>query len=93
MSLATVYNTLKALRDRQNIQEINIDPDKKRFDPNTMRHHHLICTRCRRILDIHTEFNVRLSGKHRHGFDIRGNHIDFYGICPQCAELQTSNNK
>jgi len=53
MSFATVYNTLETMRKREKILELTIDPDKKRFDPNPTPHHHLICIRCKRIVDIH----------------------------------------
>ena len=86
MSFATVYNTLKALRGKENIQELSIDPDKKRFDHNMVRHHHLICVNCRKIIDIDTVFELGLSDPQKHGFQITGNHIDFYGICPECAK-------
>lgn len=86
MSLATVYNTLKALRTRDSLLELGIDPDKKRFDPNTEPHHHLICTKCRRIVDIRSEFNIGLSDSEKHGFEITGNHVDFYGVCPACSQ-------
>jgi len=88
MSFATVYNTLKALKGKENIRELTIDPDKKRFDPNTERHHHLICTKCRKIIDINTEFDIDLSNTQKHGFEITGNHIDFYGVCPECTKMQ-----
>ena len=87
MSFATVYNTLKALKGKASIQELTIDPDKKRFDPNTVHHHHLICTECRKIIDIETEFELDLPELQKHGFEITGNHIDFYGVCPKCAGL------
>ena len=86
MSFATVYNTLKALKGKENIQELTIDPEKKRFDPNMMRHHHLICTQCRKIIDINNEFELGLSDVQKHGFEITGNHIDFYGVCPECGK-------
>jgi len=87
MSFATVYNTLKALKKKETIQELTIDPEKKRFDPNTARHHHLICTKCRKIVDIDTEYELRLSDAQNHGFEITGNHIDFYGVCPECTTM------
>jgi Fur family peroxide stress response transcriptional regulator len=88
MSFATVYNTLKALKRKENIQELIIDPNKKRFDPNMMRHHHLICTQCRKIIDINNEFVLGLSNVQKHGFEITGNHVDFYGVCPECGKAQ-----
>jgi Fur family transcriptional regulator, peroxide stress response regulator len=90
MSFATVYNTLKALKGTENVRELTIDPEKKRFDPNTSLHHHLICIKCRKIIDINTEFELGLPNVHKHGFEILGNHVDFYGICPECTTIQDS---
>jgi Fur family peroxide stress response transcriptional regulator len=86
MSFATVYNTLEALRQRGSILELTIDPDKKRFDPNTKLHHHLICTRCKRIEDVHTHFDLDVPGAYRNGYEVTGNHVEFYGICPACSD-------
>ncbi len=84
MSFATVYNTLETLRQRGGILELTIDPDKKRFDPNIEPHHHMICTRCKRIEDIHGLFDLSVKGTEKKGFEITGNHIEFYGVCPKC---------
>jgi Fur family peroxide stress response transcriptional regulator len=84
MSFATVYNTLKALKKKDNVQELAIDGGKKRYDPDTVRHHHLICTECRRIVDIYLEFDLGVPEAEQHGFEITGNHVDFYGVCPEC---------
>jgi Fur family transcriptional regulator, peroxide stress response regulator len=89
MSLATVYNTLRALKDRNNLQEIFIDSEKSRFDPDTEDHNHLICVECRRIVDIRGDFGFHLPEDERQGFEIMGNHVDFYGICPSCAQRRS----
>jgi Fur family peroxide stress response transcriptional regulator len=86
MSFATVYNTLDTLRDRGYIIELNIDPAKKRFDPNIKSHHHLICTSCKMIKDVHGEFNLNLPQLMKDDFRITGNHIEFYGVCPVCLK-------
>lgn len=86
MSLATVYNTLEILRRKGELQELTIDPDKKRFDPNTIPHHHLICKRCRRIVDVHADYNLTVPMSERRDFEITGSHIEFYGLCPRCRE-------
>ncbi|MBF0559575.1 MAG: transcriptional repressor [Nitrospirae bacterium] len=86
MSFATVYNTLEALRKKGGVTELTIDATKKRFDPNTKPHHHLICIECRRIVDIDVTYDLTLSGEKKSGFDIVGNHIEFYGICPECKD-------
>ncbi len=40
-SKATVYNTLKVLRDNGLVREVIVDPTRVFFDPNTEPHHHL----------------------------------------------------
>jgi Fur family transcriptional regulator, peroxide stress response regulator len=84
MSFATVYNTLEAIRKKGGVQELTIDPTKKRFDPNTKPHHHLICIRCKRIVDIDGAYDLQVSPDKRNDFEIIGNHVEFYGICPSC---------
>jgi Fur family peroxide stress response transcriptional regulator len=86
MSFATVYNTLDALRRKGEVRELTIDPGKKRFDPDTSPHHHLICVKCRRIMDIFTDYELPVSDDERAGFELVGNHIEFYGVCPKCRQ-------
>ena len=86
LSRTTVYNTLKSLRDRDHVLELAIDGGKRRYDPETIRHHHLICTECRKIVDIYVEFDLSVPEAERDGFDIAGNHVDFYGVCRNCRE-------
>ncbi len=86
MSFATVYNTLDVLKEKGYVSELSIDPAKKRFDPNTAPHHHLICTSCKRVKDIQVAFNLDLPETTKGDFRITGNHIEFYGICPVCRE-------
>ena len=39
-SKATVYNTLRLLREKELVREVIIDPSKIFYDPNTIPHHH-----------------------------------------------------
>ena len=84
MSLATVYNTLETLKQRGLIRELTMDPLKMRFDPQPTPHHHLICMDCRKIIDIHTQFRIPFPEGESEGFEIVGNHIEFYGRCSKC---------
>ena len=88
MSFATVYNTLDILKEKGHIIELTIDPAKKRFDPNTDLHHHLTCSLCKRVQDIHISFQIDLPEQIKGDFSITGNHIEFYGICPVCMNRQ-----
>jgi Fur family peroxide stress response transcriptional regulator len=84
MSLATVYNTLMTLKQRGLVKELTMDPLKMRFDPQPTPHHHLICMDCRKIIDIHSRFRIPLPEGENEGFEIVGNHIEFYGRCSKC---------
>lgn len=84
MSFATVYNTLEALRNRGGLLELTIDPGRKRYDPNTEHHHHLICLKCKKIVDVQAEFKTSVPEEQKKGFEVIGNHVEFYGVCPEC---------
>lgn len=92
MSFATVYNTLEALRQRGKLLELTIDSEKKRFDPNTEPHHHLICVRCKKVVDINDTYDLKVSNVDRKEFELIGNHIEFYGICPECRAAGSVTN-
>ena len=86
MSFATVYNTLEKLREKGQVLELSIDTGTKRFDPNATPHHHLICVNCKTITDVHRKFVLDLQEDESYDYDIIGNHVDFYGICPKCKK-------
>lgn len=92
MSFATVYNTLDALKKRGMLLEITIDPHKKRFDPDSKPHHHLMCIRCRKVVDVHNTFELSLPHGQRHGFEITGNQIEFHGLCEHCRKTDAGND-
>jgi len=93
MSFATVYNTLEALREKGGIRELTIEPGKKRYDPDSSSHHHLICVKCKNIIDIYEKFRLSLSSDAAKGFDLIGSHIEFYGICRKCRNTEASGKK
>jgi len=51
-SKATVYNTLRLLRENGLIREVIIDPSKVFYDPNTVPHHHFYDTVSGQLTDI-----------------------------------------
>jgi Fur family transcriptional regulator, peroxide stress response regulator len=88
MSFATVYNTLNTLVQAGAVRELTIDPDRKRYDPDTSGHHHLICLGCRRVVDIPGDIPVEVPRGMAKEFSILGNHIEFYGICAPCGKSE-----
>jgi Fur family peroxide stress response transcriptional regulator len=86
MSFATVYNTLAALRDRGGIRELTIDPAKKRYDPDTGQHNHLICLECRRVVDVAGVYDLELPDSFKYDFTVLAAHVEFHGLCPDCKK-------
>jgi len=84
MSFATVYNTLEALRKKGKVLELTIDDERRRYDPDVSTHHHLICTDCRKIVDIEDVFSISVPEEQKCSYEVTGNHIEFYGVCPDC---------
>jgi len=84
MSVATVYNTLHTLTNAGALRELTIDPERKRYDPDTSGHHHLLCVSCGSIFDVPEEISVDLPRDMARDFTILGNHIEFYGYCSPC---------
>lgn len=86
LSLATIYKSLDALERLGLIQAVEIDSDSRRYDANMSRHHHLVCTKCRNVIDFYDErLNaVRPSRPHR-GFVAESITVKVLGLCARCA--------
>ncbi len=93
MSFATVYNTLERLKRRGMVAELPLEAGKKRFDPDTRPHHHLVCVICKRIVDVSSASHPALPKAKRAGFEVIGSHVEFYGMCPSCRAHKTAGTK
>ena len=51
ISLATVYNTVHAFKDKGYLKEISINSDKSYFDTNTSNHHHFFDEDTNELID------------------------------------------
>jgi Fur family transcriptional regulator, peroxide stress response regulator len=86
-SLATVYKTLTLLDDMGEVLELGFGDDDNRYDGNRpYPHPHLICIRCRKIVDAELPLGPADEQEvaQRSGFRIVGHRLDFYGLCPEC---------
>ena len=91
MSFATVYKTLETLKGKGCLQELTIDKERKHFDPDTGKHHHLICVTCKKIVDIKKEFPIEMPIEDHNNFEVLDTNIEFYGICPVCKKGEHNN--
>jgi len=52
ISLATVYNTVHAFKEKKYLKEISINSDKSYFDTNTSEHHHFFDEDTNELIDV-----------------------------------------
>ena len=53
ISVATVYNTVNALKEKSYLKEILIDSEKNYFDTNISNHHHFYNESTKELIDLH----------------------------------------
>ncbi len=93
MSVATVYSMLELLKELGEIQELSIRKRGKAcFDPNPGLHHHLLCRKCGKILDIDFEHpsNCPIMAKESiNGCKVEEIQAYLYGICSECMKKES----
>jgi Fur family transcriptional regulator, ferric uptake regulator len=86
ISRATVYNNLKFLSQKGLINEINIG-GISRYEPKQDKHHHLICIKCGKIIDLKSDklysYAMKIAGNIKN-FDVESFTTNFFGICKKC---------
>jgi Fe2+ or Zn2+ uptake regulation protein len=88
ISLRTVYQTLHDLADMGEIYAIDLGTGSIRFDPNTGRHHHLVCEGCGRVHDVEVDLpGVAVPDADEFGFTVSATEVIFRGRCRDCAAI------
>jgi Fur family peroxide stress response transcriptional regulator len=86
-SLATVYKTIATLKEMGEVLELGFANDSNRYDGNKPYPHvHLICVKCRDIIDPKVE-NLEILPQQvaqQASYRLVGHRFDIYGICPRC---------
>ncbi|HEX8846446.1 MAG TPA: Fur family transcriptional regulator [Pyrinomonadaceae bacterium] len=88
ISYATVYNSLKYLKEAGLIHEISFGNGASRYDRETDRHDHALCTCCGKLVDFDLAVApdlVRAAAK-RTRFKPESVHLTLRGLCPDCRE-------
>jgi Fur family peroxide stress response transcriptional regulator len=88
ISQATVYKTLHTFIEHGILRELSPHHGTLRVDINTHAHHHLICTRCKSVMDI--EDNdldpVKLRRRLPKGFRVERVAVEIQGLCNRCSQ-------
>jgi Fur family peroxide stress response transcriptional regulator len=87
ISRDTVYRTLASLAEYGVVHKAEILFSRARYDANTNRHHHFVCTECGRVRDFYSEALNELPipkavaslGR------VESAHVQLRGLCSVCA--------
>jgi Fur family transcriptional regulator, peroxide stress response regulator len=88
-SRATVYKTLNLLKELGEVLELGFSNDDNRYDGSRpYPHPHLVCIRCRKIIDPPVTLVEDLTREVAQltGYQVVNHRLDFYGLCPDCQQ-------
>ena len=87
ISLDTVYRTLHVLEAKGVISRIGALGERTRFDANTDRHHHFVCTGCGLVRDFYsTELDSFSAPREVAAMGaVKSVYIQLRGLCKRCA--------
>ena len=93
IGLATVYRSLELLGSLGILLKIEFGDGCSRYelnttDPNSHRHHHLICMRCHKVIEFDEDKLDELEEEiaDKSGFEIVNHEVKFFGYCKDCRD-------
>jgi Fur family ferric uptake transcriptional regulator len=93
LGLATIYRSLKLFVQLGVLTELNIGDGSIRYDlvdlkANSHNHHHLICKKCGKIIEVKDDSleAVEKEIEKIYDFQIENHKCKFMGICKECIE-------
>lgn len=91
ISRATVYRILNRFAAQGVIARLRIPESADRYDDLISPHYHLLCTACKRVVDLATPHfdDIVLPQEDASGCRITGVELTFLGLCPECGEKQS----
>jgi Fur family peroxide stress response transcriptional regulator len=88
ISFATVYNSLRYLKQEGLVREVAFGSGASRYDRETDRHDHAICTACGTLVDFDLPGTVELirAAARASRFKAESVHLTLVGLCERCRE-------
>jgi Fur family peroxide stress response transcriptional regulator len=88
ISLATVYKNLRIFIDSGLLGQLSLHNGSLRVESNPKPHHHLVCIRCRAIIDLQEQElkPIRFRRKPPQGFRVQRVAVDILGTCRACTQ-------
>ena len=87
VSIATIYRNVLIIKDLGEVLELGFADGSNRYDgKKPYPHPHVICLKCKRIIDPDLEGLEDMTREisNETGFRIISHRLDFFGLCKQC---------
>ena len=86
ISYATVYNSLRYLKEAGLVHEIKFGDSASRYDRETDRHDHAICNSCGKLVDFDLPQTAELmqAAARKSRFKPESVHLTLRGLCVDC---------
>lgn len=88
ISFATVYNSLRYLKNEGLIGEIRFGTDCARYDRKLTRHDHALCNKCGKLVDLELSIPLELieEASDLSKFQAESIELTVRGLCPECSK-------
>lgn len=88
ISFDTVYRTLALFERRGIIARVNHLDDRTRYDPNTSKHYHMLCVKCKKIEDFYWPAldGMQIPEETEGWGEIEGKYLELRGVCRECLK-------
>lgn len=88
ISFATVYNSLRYLKQKGLIGEVQFGTDASRYDRKLTRHDHALCVNCGKLVDLELSIPTALieEASALSKFEAKSVELTLRGLCPECRK-------
>ena len=88
ISLDTVYRTLATLEEQGLVVRLRVFEERGRYDADLSPHHHLICSKCKKIADFQWSVfeQADIPAQHAEWGRVMRKDLIMTGICRECLE-------
>lgn len=92
ISFNTIYKNLETFEELGIVMKVNPLYNEARYDVDVDPHHHLICRKCKKIVDIHDDEldEPPAPVETRDGFQVENWTVQFTGVCADCQKVATA---
>jgi len=87
LSLATVYRTLRWLKEAGLVRDLRLNGERHRYEIERQEpHQHMVCLNCGRVIEFTCGHCAEVHGDlaDQHGFRITGARVKLLGYCADC---------